>query len=110
MLTANFSDIVKPFNELTSKNTPLCQVNFEAVKIALTNGVILIFPDHNSGYVLYMDAFEHSWSAVHTQERLTKVNEKDVSFLPITYISGTFVGCERNWATLTNEAYVIYMV
>ena len=28
---------------------------------------------------------------------------------PITYISGLFHGSQLNWATLTKEAYAIYM-
>ena len=27
----------------------------------------------------------------------------------MTYVSGTFVGSLKNWATLTKEAYIIYM-
>ena len=28
---------------------------------------------------------------------------------PITYVSGLFKGSQMNWATLTKEAYAIYM-
>ena len=31
------------------------------------------------------------------------------SFLPITYVSEIFVSYQKNWATLTKEAYGIYM-
>ena len=31
------------------------------------------------------------------------------SFLPTTSVNGTIVGPQKNWATLTKKAYVIYM-
>ena len=35
---------------------------------------------------------------------------KDIkSFSQITYIGGTFVSSQRNWETLTKEAYTIYI-
>ena len=44
----------------------------------------------------------HSWSAVLTQEQITSIKGKEIkSFLPIMYVSETFVGFEKNWATLT---------
>ena len=72
-------------------------VSFDTIKMALTNSSILIFLDPNKPYMLYRDASKHDWSGVLTQERLTKVNDKDiVFFLPITYINGTSVGSQKN--------------
>ena len=46
-----------------------------------------------------------------THECITMMKGKDtISFEPITYVSGTFVGCQKNWEILTKEAYAIYMV
>ena len=78
--------------------------------MALTNSLILIFPNPNESYVLYMDASKHNWAGVLTEQKLTKVNgESVISFLPITYISGTFMGSQKNWSTLTKQVYAIYM-
>ena len=58
---------------------------------------------------MYTNASKYSWSVPLTQEILTNVNGKDVSFLPIAYISGTFVESQKNWATLIKEAFAIYL-
>ena len=43
-------------------------------------------------------------------EHITTIKGKDTkSFLPITYVSRTFVGLQKYWATLRKEAYAIYM-
>ena len=34
---------------------------------------------------------------------------KTISFLPITYISGAFVGSQKNWGTFMKETYAINM-
>ena len=46
---ANFSDVMRPLNELTRTNTlfvwsPWCQFSFDTIKIILTNSPILVFP------------------------------------------------------------------
>ena len=61
-----------------------------------------MFPDPNEPYILFTDASKHSWFGVLTQECITTIKGKDTkSFLPITYVWGTFVGSQKNWATLT---------
>ena len=78
--------------------------------MALTNSHILTFPDPNQDYVLNTNILKHSWSGVLIQGRGIQINGKDAtSFSPTTYISGTFVGLQMNWVTLTKEAYAIYM-
>ena len=59
------------------------------------------------GYILYMDASGIGWSGVLTQEHLDKKGK--AKNYPICYISGQFRGSQLNWATLTKEAYAIYM-
>ena len=56
-----------------------------------------------------MDAFKHSWSVVFTQAFIPTMEGKDTkSYLPISYIGGTFVS-QRNWTTFRKETYTIYI-
>ena len=52
--------------------------------------------------MLYIDASKYAYAGVLTQHS----NGTDH---PITYVSGLFRGSQLNWATLTKEAYAIYM-
>ena len=64
----------------------------------------------NKGYVLFTDAPKHSWSGMLTQERTTRINDKEISDqYQITYTSGIFTGFQKKWATLTKEADTIYV-
>ena len=66
-----------------------------------------MFPKPNEPCVLFTDVSKHSWSRVLTQECITIITGKDTkSFLPITYFSGTFVGSQKYWVNLTEEAYL----
>ena len=69
-------------------------------------------------YVLFTDASKYAWAGVLTQA----YDEEDEStpssdgtkkirtvHHPITYVSGLFRGSQLNWATLTKEAYAIYL-
>ena len=68
---------------------------------------ILRYPDPTQGYILYTDASGIGWSAVLTQEHLEEKGK--VKNHPICYVSGQFRGSQLNWASLTKEAYAIYM-
>ena len=71
---------------------------------------ILIYPDPNLPYALFMDASKYAWASVLTQEKTHMTEGKEVKLLhPITYMSGLFRGSQMNWAYLPKEAYVIYM-
>ena len=66
---------------------PCCQQSLDTIKEAL----------NNSSYVLNTDASKHSWYGVLTEECITTIKGKDTkSFSPITYVSGTFVGSQKN--------------
>ena len=59
---------------------------------------------------MYTDASKYAWSCVLTQEYDYEIEGKIKQiYHPITYASGLFKGSEINWATLTKEAYVIYI-
>ena len=111
-----FSDIARPLTNLTKKNvdfiwTDKCQHSFEMLRELLMEEPVLKYPDPNRPYKLFTDASKYAWACVLTQEyKYHKENDK--SFVinhPITYQSGLFKGSQVNWATLTKEAYAIYI-
>ena len=51
---------------------------------------------------MYTDASKYAYAGILTQHN-------DGVDHPITYVSGLFRGSQLNWATLTKEAYAIYM-
>ena len=110
-----FSDLARPLNALTRKNTvfewtQICQESFELLKTSLMTEPILTYPDPNLPYVLFTDASKYAWACVLTQEKTHMVEGKEIKILhPITYMSGLFRGSQMNWACLTKEAYAIYM-
>ena len=60
---------------------------------------------------MYTDASKYAWSCVPTQEYEHEIEDKIRKIHhPITYASGLFKGSQINWATLTKEAYAIYML
>ena len=118
--------------------TEKCQQTFDMLKELLSKESILKYPDPNKQYTLFTDASKYAWACVLTQEYeyyqdpktralyntdqiqiKLKEGEIDKELLsdyklkqilhPITYTSGLFRGSQLNWATLTKEAYAIYM-
>ena len=110
-----FSDIARPLTNLTKKDikferTDQCQQTFEMLKELLMKEPILKYPDPEKPYVLFTDASKNAWACVLTQSYLSEIEGKLRMYLhPITYMSGLFRGSQLNWATLTKEAYAIYM-
>ena len=110
-----FSDLARPLNALTRKNTvfkwtSVCQESFELLKASLMTEPILTYPDPSLPYVLFTDTSKYAWACVLTQEKTHMVEGKEIKILhPITYMSGLFRGSQMNWACLTKEAYAIYM-
>ena len=84
------------------KWTPECENCFQILKEFLQQAPILQYPDPQASYTLYTDASKYTYAGVLTQHS----NGTDH---PITYVSGLFRGSQLNWATLTKEAYAIYM-
>ena len=75
---------------------------FQILKEFLQQAPILQYPNPQASYTLYTDASKYAYTGVLTQHN----NGTDH---PITYVSGLFCGSQLNWATLTKEAYAIYM-
>ena len=60
--------------------------------------------------VLFTDASKYAWPCVLIQSGEHIVDGRKIEILhPITYMSRLFYGRQINWATLTKEAYAIYM-
>ena len=102
-----FMDISRVLTHLTKKDvefkwTPECENCFQILKEFLQQAPILRYPDPQASYTLYTDASKYAYAGILTQHN----NGTDH---PITYVSGLFRGSQLNWATLTKEAYAIYM-
>ena len=110
-----FADIARPLTTLTKKDiefqwTDKCQTSFELLKETLMKEPILTYPNPKFPYILYTDASKYAWACVLTQTLCKSMDGKEISVNhPITYVSGLFKGSQINWATLTKEAYAIYM-
>ena len=102
-----FADISRVLTHLTKKDmefkwTPECENCFQILKEFLQQAPILRYPDPQASYTLYTDASKYAYAGVLTQHN----NGTDH---PTTYVSGLFRGSQLNWATLTKEAYAIYL-
>ena len=102
-----FADISRVLTHLTKKDmefkwTPEYENCFQILKEFLQQAPILQYPDPQASYTLYTDASKYTYAGIWTQHS----NGTDH---PITYVSGLFHGSQLNWATLTKEAYAIYM-
>ena len=102
-----FTDISRVLTHLTKKDmefkwTPECKNCFQILKEFLQQAPILRYPDPEASDTLYTDVSKYAYAGVLTQHN----NGTDH---PITYVSGLFRGSQLNWATLTKEAYAIYM-
>ena len=102
-----FTDISRVLTHLTKKDvefkwTPECENCFQILKEFLQQTPILRYPNPQASYTLYTDASKYVYADVLTQHD----NGTDH---PVTYVSGLFRGSQLNWATLTKEAYAIYM-
>ena len=102
-----FADISRVLTHLTKKDvefnwTPECENCFQILKEFLQQAPILKYPDPQANYTLYTDTLKYAYMGVLTQHN-------DGTDHPITYVSGLFRGSQLNLATLTKEAYAIYM-
>ena len=102
-----FADISRVLTHLTKKDvefkwTPKCENCFQILKEFLQQAPILKYPDPQASYTMYTDTSKYAYVGILTQHN-------DGTDHPITYVSGLLCGSQLNWATLTKEAYAIYM-
>ena len=108
-----FADISRLLTTLTKKDkkfewTPACQKSFDLLKETLCGEPMLKYADTSKPYTLYTDASKFSWAGVLTQSHTTVIDGKSTTTdHPVTFVSGLF--SQLNWATLTKEAFAIYM-
>ena len=81
-----FSDIARPLNALTKKDTEFnwtqqCQHSFELLKTSLMTDPILTYPDPNHPYVLFTDASKYAWACVLTQKKMHTIGERETKIL-----------------------------
>ena len=98
-------------------NTPFvwtvaCKTALDTIKHAITNSPVLIYCNPSKEYNLFTDALNHTWSGgVLTQQRSnSEINgNKECTYHPITYQSGTFTTSQLKWLTIVKESYAIMM-
>ena len=96
--------------ETTFNWTPKCQKSFELLKSYLCGEPILKYAGTSKPYTLYTDASKYGWVGVLTQSHTTDIDGKSVTTdYPIAFASGLLRGSQLDWATLTKEAFAIYM-
>ena len=81
------------------KWTAECENCFQILKRFLQESPILQYPDPEASYTLYTDASKYAYAGVLMQS-MDNIDHP---------ISRLFRGSQLNWATLTKEAYAIYM-
>ena len=110
-----FADMARPLTKLLAHDcefewTKQCDTSFQMLKDMLCLAPILKYPDTSKPYMLYTDASKYGWAGVLTQSHTSTVDGKTISMdHPVSYVNGSFRGSQLNWATLTKEAYAIYM-
>ena len=110
-----FADISRPLTTLTKKDkkfewTPACQKSFDLLKETLCGEPVLKYANTSKPYTLYTDVSKFGWAGVLTQSHTTVIDGKAITTdHPVTFVSGLFRGSQFNWATLTKEAFAIYM-
>ena len=110
-----FADISRPLTTLTKKDkkfewTPACQKLSDLLKETLCGEPVLKYADTSKPYTLYTDASKFGWAGVLTQSHTIVIDGKfTTTDHPVTFVSVLFRGSQLNWATLTKEAFAIYM-
>ena len=102
-----FADISRVLTHLTKKDmefkwTAECKNCFQILIRTLQESPILRYPDPEANYTLYTDASKYAYAGV-------LIQDIDGTDHPITYVSGLFRDSQLKWATLTKEAYAIYI-
>ena len=101
----NFSAITAPLTELTKKNAKYLwstkhDESFEALKKALSNTPVLIYPNYDEKFKLFTDASDEAIGAVLTQC-------KDGVERPISYFSRKLNNTEKAYTVTEKEALSI---
>ena len=91
--------------------TDHCKASFKTVKGAVMKNPILVCPDTNKSYTLFIEVAKYAWSAMLTQALTAVTGGKALGYQhPYYWLKWFIQGVQLNWAALTKEAYLIYMV
>ncbi|XP_047500268.1 uncharacterized protein LOC125046527 [Penaeus chinensis] len=104
----NFSDIVAPLTDLLKKGVKFiwsnsCEKAFKTIKAMLTSSPILISPDFEKGFILYVDASDIGAGAVLCQADAAGVDH------PMCYFSKKFNKHQRNYSTIEKETLALIL-
>ncbi|XP_069983360.1 uncharacterized protein [Penaeus vannamei] len=104
----NFSDIVAPLTDLLKKGVKFiwsdsCEKAFKTVKAMLISSPILISPDFEKGFILYVDASDTGAGAVLCQADAAGVDH------PVCYFSKKFNKHQRNYSTVEKETLALIL-
>ena len=109
MYIPHYSDLMKPINNLTRKDTPFrwteeCQKNFDELKKAMTSPPVLAYPCYDGRkFHLFCDASKVAAGAILLQYG------DDNHAHPLGYFSRTFLKSEENYSNTEREmASVMY--
>ena len=85
-----FSDLARPLNALTRKNTESewaqnCEESFKLLKTSLMTDPILTYSDPNLPYVLFTDDSKHAWACILTQEKTHTLEGKKPSCCTLSH-------------------------
>ena len=97
--------MIKPLNALTKKNVPFkwtkqYQQSLDYITHVITTNSILVYPDPDKQYFLFMDSNKQAWCGILIQymELLKQGGTKLKVPHPVTCQSGTFLGSQKNWS------------
>ena len=98
--------MAKPWTLLTHQKaqfewTPVHHTAFLTLKDAVTQVLILHYPDQAKRCKVYTDASDDACGAQLLQEH-------DGMEFPIAFLSHTFTDTQRKWSTTKQEAYRVY--
>ncbi|XP_037803946.1 uncharacterized protein LOC119598371 [Penaeus monodon] len=104
----NFSDIVAPLTDLLKKRVKFiwsdsCEKAFKTVKAMLMSSPILISPDFEKGFILYVDASDTGAGAVLCQADAAGVDH------PVCYFSKKFNKHQINYSTIEKETLALIL-
>ena len=105
-LVKDFAAIAQPLFALTRKNVPWKWGDkeskaFQQLKIALTSGTVMAYPDTSKPYILYTDASDYAVGAILCQE------DEEGYERPIQYISQQLSPTQRKYAVIEKEAFAV---
>ena len=104
----NFSDVVAPLTDLLSKSVKFewnagCQNSFELIKAILSSYPVLIAPDFEKPFSLFVDASDVAVGSM--------LSQKDVQGIehPVAYFSKKLDKHQRRYSTIEKEALALLL-